>query len=178
MRLCICFLASCISYSVSYRSISIAYFSACNFLILIVRVATIYWALGCVPASALDALKCFFFFEHSVHEKYEKHMEMKFKPWSFSMVSFTLKAALSPLYHYAKKLHFTETQKLQMEWLTKHSPVATCPSQSRPLESFSPPWSYLKTAKRLFRQIYQTSLPISVSLEIKNQPAGQGSKIK
>lgn len=38
-----------ISYSVNYLTITIAYFPACNFLILIIRLATIYRALVYVP---------------------------------------------------------------------------------------------------------------------------------
>lgn len=38
-----------ISYSVNYLTITIAYFSACNFLILIMRVAITYRVLGYVP---------------------------------------------------------------------------------------------------------------------------------
>lgn len=50
-----------------------------------------------------------------------KNMERKFKHWSFLLVSSTLKAALSPLYHYTKKPHFTETETPKGRNPPKHS---------------------------------------------------------
>lgn len=113
--------------------------------------------------------KIFFFCFKTTHftdDKYEKNMEMKFKPWSFLLVSFTLKAALYPLYHYTKKPYSTQKWKLQREvtYPNTRCLVATFATQSGPLEGFSPSWSSwktrLKTTRRLFRQIYQTFLPI------------------
>lgn len=178
VRLSTCFLASYISYWVNYLSISVAYFSACNFLILIIIAITIYWALAYVPPTALGTLKYNFFLEttHFTDEKYEKHGEEIQTLVFFTGLFYSKGCTFPTVSLYQKDSLYWNIETPEGSNSPRHSESRMPISVGSRVDFFSDlprklSWKWPKGCSGK-----QTQLPVICVLKDK-EPTGQGSKI-